>query len=43
MALPGYAEKVPKEVQEANLMKQKDLAAELERITESIASLQLMA
>ncbi|XP_003747487.1 valine--tRNA ligase [Galendromus occidentalis] len=42
MALPGYAEKVPQDVQEANLAKQKDLTAELERIAESIKCLTLM-
>lgn len=42
MTLPGYAEKVPQEVQEANLAKQNDLTAELERIAESIKCLTLM-
>lgn len=42
MALPGYTDKIPQEVHEANLAKQKDLTAELEKIAESIECLSLI-
>lgn len=42
MTLPGYEDKVPAEVQQANLSKQTDLTAELDRIAATIEGLKLM-
>ncbi|OQR80180.1 valine--tRNA ligase-like [Tropilaelaps mercedesae] len=42
MAITGYADKVPKEVQRVNLEKCHDINEELERITDSIRCLTLM-
>lgn len=42
MSLPGYADNAPQKVHEANLSKQRDLIAELEKISESINGLKLI-